>query len=46
MRIASSLAALRPDSIEQTLVTVDVTGTWVGSMGKGPGVVEVRLELA
>ena len=46
--VAAMLASgcAKPDWIEQTLVTVDVTGTWVGSMGKGPGVVEVRLELA
>ena len=36
----------RPDWIEQTLVTVDVTGTWVGSMGTGNVFREVRLEPA
>jgi hypothetical protein len=39
----------RPDWIEQTLVTVDVTGTWDGSMNSWsgqPGInTEVRLEL-
>ena len=40
--------ASRPDWIEQTLVTVDVTGTWVGSeitgYKSGPGMYEVALE--
>jgi hypothetical protein len=39
----------RPDSIQQTLVTVDVTGTWVGSSnwpsGSSTSSFEVRFEL-
>jgi hypothetical protein len=35
----------KPDWIQQTLVTVDVTGVWVGSMGTGNTSTEVRLEL-
>src|SRR4030095_9084697 len=31
--------------IEQTLVTVDITGTWVGSVGTGNNHAEIRLEL-
>jgi hypothetical protein len=35
----------KPDWIQQTLVTVDVTGVWIGSMGKGSITSDVRLEL-
>ena len=38
----------RTDWIDRTLVTVDVTGTWSGSMGGGPGaypVPDLLLEL-
>jgi hypothetical protein len=35
----------KPDWIQQTLVTVDVTGVWVGSMGRGNAITEVRFEL-
>jgi hypothetical protein len=35
----------KPDWIEQTLVTVDVTGTWVGSFGTGNASKDIRLEL-
>jgi len=45
--VAAMLASgcAKPDWIEQTLVTVDVTGTWVGSTGKGNFSREVWLEL-
>jgi len=35
----------RKDWIEQTLVTVDVTGVWIGSVGVGNVAREIRLEL-
>ena len=36
----------KPDWIEQTLVTVDVSGPWVGWIGRTSGIfAEVRLEL-
>ena len=35
----------RSDWIERTLVTVDVTGVWLGSMGTANQSVEVRFEL-
>ena len=35
----------KPDWIQQTLVTVDVTGQWVGSIGKGNFSREVWLKL-
>ena len=35
----------RTDWIQSTLVTVDVTGVWLGSMGTGNVSREVRLEL-
>jgi hypothetical protein len=37
------IAWAKPDWIQQTLVTVDVTGTWVGWLGKGGLGAEVRL---
>jgi len=43
-----SACASRPDWIEQTLVTADVTGVWVGQATRPSahaGVLEVRLEL-
>lgn len=45
--LAFQCACARKDWIEQTLVTVDVTGVWVGSITRGGsyGPVEVRLEL-
>jgi hypothetical protein len=49
MLVVTSLAlgsgCAKSDWIQQTLVTVDVTGTWVGSIGAGHIVAEVRLEL-
>src|SRR5262245_42812611 len=39
------MGCAKPDWIQQTLVTVDVTGVWVGSLGKPPITTEVRLEL-
>jgi len=41
--LAFGFGCARPDWIQGTLVTVDVTGVWVGSTGKGDR--EVRLEL-
>jgi hypothetical protein len=35
----------KSDWIQSTLVTVDVTGVWVGSTGKGIGQSVIRLEL-
>ena len=36
----------KPDWIQQTLVTVDVTGTWVGTIGRGGAThADVRLEM-
>src|SRR5262245_928224 len=43
--IAVGSGCAKPDWIQQTLVTADVTGVWVGSMGKPPLTTEVRLEL-
>jgi hypothetical protein len=35
--LACGSGCAKPDWIEQTLVTVDVTGTWEGSTPGGPG---------
>ena len=35
----------KPDWVQQTLVTVDVTGTWVGYFGTGGISKDIRLEL-
>ena len=35
--LACGAGCARPDWIEQTLVTVDVTGTWQGAVGGTPG---------
>jgi hypothetical protein len=44
--LAFGFGCARPDWVQETLVTVDVTGVWVGSMGRGGRVTtEVRLEL-
>jgi len=43
--LAFGSGCARPDWIQGTLVTVDVTGVWVGSMGRADGSAEVRLEL-
>ena len=40
-----SSGCAKPDWIQQTLVTADVTGVWKGSMGKGMLSAEVWLEL-
>src|SRR5262244_1152184 len=40
-----SAGCARSDWIGNTLVTVDVTGVWVGSMGTSNAAREVRLEL-
>jgi len=40
-----SAGCAKPDWIQQTLVTTDVTGAWVGSLGKGGLGAEVRLDL-
>ena len=40
-----SMGCAKSDWIQQTLVTVDVTGTWVGSFGTGNAVSDVRLGL-
>jgi len=43
--LACASGCARPDWIQQTQVTVDVTGAWVGWLGKGSLGAEVRLEL-
>jgi hypothetical protein len=43
--LAFGSGCAKPDWIQQTLVTVDVTGVWVGSYGTGMTSQEVRLEL-
>ena len=44
--LAIGLGCAKPDWIQQTLVTVDVTGAWIGSLGKASGyMTDVRLEL-
>ena len=43
--LACASGCTRPDWIQQTLVTVDVTGAWVGWLGKGGLGAEVRLDL-
>jgi len=43
--LAFTFGCARPDWIQGTLVTVDVTGVWVGSMGRGYGSTEVQLQL-
>jgi hypothetical protein len=45
--LAFGSGCAKPDSIQQTLVTVDVMGVWIGSTGRPSGTptIEVRLEL-
>jgi hypothetical protein len=45
--LALTCGCARPDWVQQTLVTVDVTGVWVGGITRGGsyGPLEIRLEL-
>jgi hypothetical protein len=43
--LALGFGCAKPDWIQQTLMTVDVTGVWIGSLGKALISTEVRLEL-
>ena len=44
--LACGSGCAKPDWIQQTLVTVDVTGTWVGTIGRGGATpADVRLEM-
>jgi hypothetical protein len=43
--LAFAFGCAKPDWIQQTLVTVDVTGVWIGPMGTSNSFSEVRLEL-
>jgi len=44
--LACASSCAKPDWIEQTLVTADVTGVWVGSVARGNYLSsEIRLEL-
>jgi hypothetical protein len=45
--LAFGSGCVKPDWIQQTLVTVDVTGVWVGGISRGGsyGTLEIRLDL-
>ena len=45
--LACASSCAKPDWVQQTLVTADVTGVWVGSTSRPSGIptIEVRLEL-
>jgi len=43
--LAFGSGCAKPDWIQGTLVTVDVTGVWIGSVGRGNTSNEVRLQL-
>ena len=43
--LACASSCAKPDWIQDTLVTVDVTGVWTGWLGKGGLGAEVRLDL-
>ena len=43
--LAVGFGCARPDWIEQTLVTVDVSGVWKGSISKSPGSAGIEFTL-